>query len=133
MQEEVKKSVLLLTVFLTTIYWIKSNTIKKLDVSYLTFPPQNWQFGPCHPSKHWHVPFTHIPFTHWLSLHLLLHITWTTHENTINKLKIPRFETYFRRYFDLNRNKNICMSGAILNHSWETQLRRLSLLGFWTK
>lgn len=29
---------------------------------YLTFPPQNWQCAPCHPSRHTQVPLTQSPF-----------------------------------------------------------------------
>lgn len=36
------------------------------DLTYLTFPPQNWQRLPCQPSLHRHVPFLQTPpFMQW--------------------------------------------------------------------
>lgn len=41
-----------------TIYITKQITL----YAYLTFPPQNWQCAPCHPSRHTQVPLTQSPF-----------------------------------------------------------------------
>jgi len=76
---------------------------------YLTFPPQNSQFGPCHPSRHKQVPLTHTPFPlHVTSLQSLWQTTDTAYIHMItNRHTHTTHLSLFLLYFDLKRNKNI--------------------------
>lgn len=94
---------------------MKFKFVQNIDLnrSYLTLPPQCWQKFPCHPSLQMHVSFRQTPLllqlaesTH-LSRMLKELITLTNPHNT----KITHntaVNSHFLRYFDLNKNKNIC-------------------------
>lgn len=106
---------------------------------YLIFPLQYWHADPCQPSWHTQVPLTQLPLTQLFESHVdsdddedeeedddavaVLHST-ATHNKTIHKnihgipdtslLLLSYLDIFFRRYLDLYRNRNICMTSAIL-------------------
>lgn len=75
----------------------------------LTFPPQNWHWGPCHPSKQWQVPFSQSPFSpHEVLLHFAAILVMNIKLHNITKHQLNTLSYNFRLYLDLKRNKNIC-------------------------
>lgn len=101
------------------------NVNRESFYTHLTFPPQYWHWGPCQPSWHTHVPFTHTPLPHSTSLHLSGEVSASTDtvvadtgtggsndngKGNSNNRDINGKSTAtvrFRRYLDLNRNRNM--------------------------
>lgn len=91
--------------------------------SHLTFPPQYWHSVPCHPSKQTQVSFLHTPFP--------LQVMVSPHLAFANVQLVPSTRIVlhvmcnailsFRRYFDLNRNKNICRTSNISTPPFSTR------------
>lgn len=81
-------------------------------VTHLTFPPQYWHCGPCQPSWQTHVPFTQTPLPHSTSLHPSSAEADTSTRSSISSSTCSRRPrtavdlVRFRRYLDLNRNRN---------------------------
>lgn len=94
--------------------WIAA-VVYVLGSPYLTFPPQNWHSSPCQPSAQTQVPFPQTPpFMQVMSVHLtsVAAAATKTHTNIIavsvqQAVAVHPFRTHFRRYFTLNRHKNI--------------------------
>jgi len=87
-------------------------------VTHFTLPPQYWHWGPCHPSLHRHVPFRQTPLPHSTSLHRSSeHCAKDVKPKTITSsssgtklvatLVVIVEAIRFRRYLDLNKNRNM--------------------------
>lgn len=87
--------------------------------THLTLPPQYWHWEPCHPSWHRHEPFRHTPLMHSTSLHLSAeqYATDTQTDASTSSEATSVAVDRFRRYLDLNRNRNMSTEGFMRRSS----------------
>jgi len=109
-------------------------------VTHLTFPPQYWHWGPCHPSLHTHVPFKQMPLPHSTSLHRSNeHCAKDAKPKTINSsssgaklvatLVVIAGAIRFRRYLDLNRNRNMSNKTCFMTCGNRRRLTKIPKVG----
>jgi len=107
-----------------------NGTVRR-SFTHLTFPPQYWHWGPCQPSWHTQVPFWQTPLPHSTSAHLSGAVptdAMAADTNVSSSCSTTRSTAVvrFRRYLDLNRNKNMSSTRAFMTQ--QRQWRRTSRL-----
>lgn len=87
-----------------------------VTVTHLTFPPQYWHCGPCHPSWHRQVPLRQMPLPHSTSLHrssehcatdTIPKTSTSSRAKLVTAIVIIVGIILFRRYLDLKRKRNM--------------------------